>query len=280
MGKRAARRRSHGRTLMRSSSRIRIENVRPAVECGRHPVKRTLGDPVEVRATIFRDGNDVLGARLRYRGPGERRFASIPLEPLGNDLYAASFEPRECGRWQFTVEAWSDPLATWRGELRRRVEAGQEELSSELAEGELLLGIPALDLETALASTSSEEHDLVRAELLEVEVDPEVARFAAWYELFPRSFGGLAGVEAVLPELAELGFGVVYLTPIHPIGRTGRKGPNNTLHAAPGDPGSPWAIGAKEGGHDAVHPELGTLADFDRLVARARGLGLEIAPDR
>jgi len=265
--------------LTKSSARIRIENVRPSIDCGRHPVKRTLGDPVEVRATIFRDGNEVLGARLLYRGPAERRFAFVPLEPLGNDLYAASFEPDACGRWQFTVEAWSDPLATWRGELRRRVEAGQEELSSELAEGEALLGIPALDVETALASTASEEEDLVRAEVLEIDVDRELARFAAWYELFPRSFGGFAGVERALPELAELGFGVVYLTPIHPIGVSGRKGANNTLRAAPGDPGSPWAIGAEEGGHDAVHPELGTLADFDRLVARARELGLELALD-
>jgi starch synthase (maltosyl-transferring) len=185
----------------------------------------------------------------------------------------------ECGRWQFAVEAWTDRAATFRDELRRKVEGGQEDLTSELAEGEELLGISPLDVETALASTKTDKHDAARSETLEVEVDRRIGAVGAWYELFPRSFGGFAGVERVLPQLAELGFDVVYLPPIHPIGRSGRKGPNNTLPAQPGDPGSPWAIGAKEGGHDAVHPDLGTLGDFDRLVATAQEFGLEIALD-
>ena len=263
---------------MKPRPRIRIENVQPVIDCGRHPVKRTVGDRVEVSATIFRDSNDILGARLLYRGPGDT-FESVPLVPLGNDLFSGSFEVTELGRWQFTVEGWSDRFATWRDELRRKAEGGQEDLSSELAEGELLLGIPGLDVESALASTVSDEHDLVRADLYEIDVDREVARFGAWYELFPRSFGGFAGVEKVLPELADLGFAVVYLTPIHPIGRSWRKGRNNTLPPEPGAPGSPWAIGATEGGHDAIHPDLGTLADFDRMTATARELGLEIAID-
>jgi starch synthase (maltosyl-transferring) len=266
-------------TLKKSSPRIRIENVRPIVDCGEYPAKRTVGERVAVRATVFGDGHEILGVSVLYRGPRRRRFSSAPLEAQGNDLYTGEFEVTECGRWQFAIEAWSDRAATWRDELSRKVEAGQEELAGELAEGEVILGIKPLDVTTALASTLSDRHDLVRSEPLEIEVDRTVARFGAWYELFPRSFGGFAGVEQALPKLAELGFDVVYLPPIHPIGRTGRKGRNNTLPAKRSDPGSPWAIGAKEGGHDAVHPDLGTLADFDRLVARARELGLEIALD-
>jgi starch synthase (maltosyl-transferring) len=265
--------------MTRAESRIRIENVEPQIECGRHPAKRTLGDVVEVSATIFRDGSDKLDGRLLYRGPGRRGFEAVPLEPQGNDLFSGSFEVTECGRWQFTIEAWTDRVATWQDELRRRVDGGQADLSSELAEGQLLLGIPKLDVQKGLATTLTDKHDPVRAAVLELEVEPVLARFGAWYELFPRSFGGFAGVEAVLPDLAELGFDVVYLTPIHPIGRTSRKGRNNTLPALQGDPGSPWAIGAAEGGHDAIHPELGTIEDFDRLVAQAQELGLEIAID-
>jgi starch synthase (maltosyl-transferring) len=266
-------------TLRKSQPRIRVTEVRPQLDCGRFPVKRTVGDRVDVAATVIRDGHDVLGASVVYRGPGKRRFEAAPLEPVGNDVFAGSFAVTAPGRWEYAVDAWSDRAATWRDEVRRKVEAGQTDLRGELAEGELLLGIPQLDVETGLASSASDRHGVTRSEVLAVDVDRELARFGAWYELFPRSIGGFAGVEQVLPRLAELGFDVVYFPPIHPIGRTGRKGRNNTLPADPGDPGSPWAIGAKEGGHDAVHPELGTLADFDRLVARAHEFGLEIAID-
>jgi starch synthase (maltosyl-transferring) len=265
------------RTHVKPQPRIRVEQVRPEVDCGLHPVKRTVGEQVEVTATVIRDGHDVLGARVLYRGPGKRHWSSVPLESVGNDLFVGSFDVTSCGRWEYAVEAWSDRFATWRDELGRKVAAGQEDLSGELAEGELLLGIEGLDVETALASTASDKHGAMRTEPLVVEVDREIARFGAWYELFPRSFGGFAGVERALPRLAELGFDVVYFPPIHPIGRTGRKSRNNTLPARRGDPGSPWAIGGKEGGHDAVHPDLGTLRDFDRLVSRAQEFGLEIA---
>jgi starch synthase (maltosyl-transferring) len=279
MAKQSSKRPLREPVLSNSVSRVRIENVRPTIECGRHPVKRTVGEEVEISATIFRDSNDIVGAQILYRAPGETDFSSVPLEPLGNDLFAGTFEVTACGRWQFTVEAWTDPLATWRDELRRKLAGGQKNLTSELTEGAMLLGVPKLTAKKALASTASDRHEPVRADLFEIEVDPEIGRFGAWYELFPRSFGGFAGVERVLPQIAEVGFDVVYMPPIHPIGRTGRKGRNNTLPAKPGDPGSPWAIGAAEGGHDAIHPELGTLADFDRLVARARELGVEIAID-
>jgi starch synthase (maltosyl-transferring) len=267
------------KTLRKPLSRIRVENVRPQLDCGRFPVKRTVGERVAVSATVIRDGHDILGASVLYREPGKRRFQSAPLEPIGNDAFSGSFAVTSCGRWEYVVEAWSDRAATWRDELRRKVEAGQEDLSGELAEGEQLLGIPQLDVETGLASTASDRQGATRSELYSVEVDRELARFGAWYELFPRSFGGFGGVERVLPHLAELGFDVVYLPPIHPIGRSGRKGSNNTLPAKKGDPGSPWAIGAKEGGHTAIHPDLGTIEDFDRLVARAQEHDLEIALD-
>jgi starch synthase (maltosyl-transferring) len=267
------------KTLRKPLPRIRVERVRPQLDCGRFPVKRTVGERVQVSAVLVRDGHDVLGASVLYREPGKRRFQSAPLQPLGNDVFAGGFEVTSCGRWEYLVEAWSDRAATWRDELRRKVEAGQVDLASELAEGERLLGIAALDVETGLASTASDRHGVTRSEVYGVEVDRELARFGAWYELFPRSFGGFAGVEQVLPQLAELGFDIVYFPPIHPIGSSGRKGRNNTLPAKKGDPGSPWAIGAEEGGHDAVHPDLGTIEDFDRLVARAQEFGLEIALD-
>jgi starch synthase (maltosyl-transferring) len=262
------------------SSRIRIENVAPLVECGRFPAKRTVGERLTVSATIFRDGHEILGANLLYRRAGKRSWLTAPMEPLGNDLFEGSFAVTACGRWQYSIEAWTDRPASWRDELRRKVEGGQEDLASELTEGEALLGIAPLDVETGLASTVSDKDEVVTLDRpLELEADRELARFGAWYELFPRSFGGFEGVAEVLPQLAELGFDVVYFPPIHPIGESGRKGPNNTLPARKGDPGSPWAIGSKEGGHTAVDPGLGTLADFDRLVGQAREAGLEIALD-
>jgi starch synthase (maltosyl-transferring) len=261
--------------------RIQIEDVWPQIDCGRYPVKRSVGDDVEVWATIFRDGHEVLGASVLYRAPGSADWREAPMRvDVEPDRWTGTFPVDTCGRWELTVQAWVDRFASWRDELRRKVEAGQNDLTSELEEGALLLKRPNLAVQSALAST---EHD--RAEItqlvqpLTVDVDRERARFGAWYELFPRSFGGFAGVAKVLPRIAELGFDVVYFPPIHPIGRTNRKGRNNALTAAPGDPGSPWAIGSEEGGHTAVHPDLGTLEDFDRLVARGLEVGVEIALD-
>ena len=159
--------------------------------------------------------------------------------------------------------------------MRRKVDAGQEDLAGELSEGAALLGRESLTVEEGLAAESGERDGEVVSDALEVDVDRVLARFGAWYELFPRSWGGFKGVATVLPELAELGFDVVYLPPVHPIGTTNRKGRNNALVAGAGDPGSPWAIGSADGGHDAINPELGTWADFDALVAAAarRGIG-------
>jgi starch synthase (maltosyl-transferring) len=252
------------------------------LDCARYPAKRSLGDEVEVWADVFTDGHDVLCAVVRYRPPGARTFLESPMEPAGNDRWHGSFVVSELGRWQYTVTAWIDRWASWLWELNRKVEAGQKNLSSELLEGAALAGVESLTLEQALDPATAPKPER-RGETsvlpLELVVDPARARFGSWYELFPRSWGGFEGVEKQLPKLAELGFDVVYFPPIHPIGRTHRKGRNNALTAGPDDPGSPWAIGGPEGGHTAIDPGLGTIEDFDRLVARAQELGVEIALD-
>jgi starch synthase (maltosyl-transferring) len=185
----------------------------------------------------------------------------------------------ECGRWCFRIEAWVDRVASYQWEVRRKSEAGQEDLSSELAEGALLLGRKTLTVEDALAAPAGDRHEKTWSETYTVDVDRLRASFGAWYELFPRSWGGFAGVEKVLPDLAALGFDVVYLPPVHPIGRTNRKGRNNAVTAKAGDVGSPWAIGCEEGGHTAIHSDLGSIDDFDRLVATAGDHEIEICLD-
>jgi starch synthase (maltosyl-transferring) len=299
--------------------RIVIEEVEPQVDGGRHPAKRVVGDRLRVGADLFKDGHGLLRGRIRYRRPGENRWRHAPLEyRYDPDRWYGSVELDRIGRWRFGIEGWPDHWLSWREDLRKRIGAGQD-VASELLEGAALLrraaGIRAGKAQSALEAAASELEagardgkapdvtfseeiaelaagpldaaELTRYEReLEVVVDRERARFGSWYELFPRSqaprpgrHGTFADVERRLPALAELGFDVVYLPPIHPIGHSYRKGPNNTLDAGPGDPGSPWAIGAEEGGHTAVHPQLGTLADFERLVATATELGLEIALD-
>jgi len=261
------------------ASRIQILGIEPVVDCGRFGAKACVGDEVRVSATVFRDGHEVLGAALRVKPPGATRWRDEPMDDLGNDRFAASFTPDASGRWSYRIEAWVDPVASFQWELRRKVEGGQRELSSELAEGALLLGRDELTVEEALAAEPNQKLEKTASQTLHLEVDRELARFGAWYELFPRSWGGFAGVEKLLPRFAELGFDVLYLPPVHPIGETNRKGRNNTLAAGPEDPGSPWAIGGAEGGHTAINPELGSQADFERLVSRAREHGLEIALD-
>ncbi len=260
-------------------ARIQIQRVEPQVDCGRYPLKRTVGDRVDVTATIFRDGHETLGAAVRFKSPGATRWSEAPLEPLGNDRWSGSFPVEACGRWSFRIEAWVDRIASFQHELSRKVEGGQEDLSSELAEGALLLGRDSVSVEEALAADAGDRSGKTWSPTYEVDVDRVLARFSSWYELFPRSFGGFDGVAKVLPELAELGFDVAYLPPIHPIGTTNRKGKNNALKAGPKDPGSPWAIGSEEGGHTAVNSELGTLEDFEALVRAAKEAGIEIALD-
>jgi starch synthase (maltosyl-transferring) len=260
--------------------RIQIQDVWPQTDCGRYPTKAVVGDRVPVWATIFRDGHEVLGAAVRYRPKGTRKWREAPMHEFGSDRWFGHMEVDAAGRWEFAVEAWVDRFASWRWEVRRKVEGGQSDLTGELAEGALLYGVESLSVKEGLADEREDRHEVTSLpKPLELAVDRELACFGSWYELFPRSWGGLAGVATALPALAAAGFDVVYLAPIHPIGETNRKGRNNVLKASKGDPGSPWAIGSAEGGHDAVHPDLGTIDDFDRLVAAARELDLEICLD-
>jgi starch synthase (maltosyl-transferring) len=261
-------------------ARIQIQRVTPQVDCGRYAAKRTAGDRIDVTARIFRDGHELLGAAVRFKPAGATRWSEAPLEPLGNDDWAGTFEVDErLGTWNYRVEAWVDRVASFQHELRRKLDAGQKDLAGELSEGAVLLGVERLTVEEALAAPAGDRAQKAWSQTYEIDVDRELARFGSWYELFPRSWGGFEGVRAVVPQLAQLGFDVVYLPPIHPIGHTSRKGANNTLDAGPEDPGSPWAIGSEEGGHDAIHPELGTSAQFAKLCAEAKKHGIEIALD-
>ncbi len=296
------------RTRTEPPPRILLQDPRPALDGGRYPVKACVGDAVAVSALVLRDGHDLLRAAVLARGPGGGGWIEAPLEwtdrAVDGDRWAGSFSVDRVGRWEWTIVAWTDVWATWRDELARKAAAGQADLSGELSEGALLLEdaagraegeeselivgalaelTPAAALSPALDAAmerSAERHGETRlAEPLGVEVERVRARFGAWYELFPRSWGGFAGVTEVLPRLAELGFDVLYLPPIHPIGETNRKGRNGALTAGPTDPGSPWAIGDPAGGHDALHPDLGTPAQFDAMVAAGRKHGVELALD-
>jgi starch synthase (maltosyl-transferring) len=260
-------------------ARIQIQEVSPQVDCGRYPIKRTAGDRVEVTARIFRDGHETLGAAVRHKGPDATRWSESPLEPLGNDVWAGSFEVGRPGVWSFRIEAWVDRVASFQEELRRKVAAGQADLGSELSEGAVLLDAEELTVEQALAAPAGTRSEKAWSATYSVDVDRVLGRFGSWYELFPRSWGGFAGVRKLLPRFADLGFDVLYLPPIHPIGQTNRKGRNNSETAQKGDVGSPWAIGGKEGGHAAIDPSLGTEKEFRAFVADAKKLGIEIALD-
>lgn len=236
---------------------------------------------MSVSATIFRDGYDKICGIVRFRPAGARRWQEVALDAKGNDRFEAPVTPDALGPWAFRIQAWVDPYASWLDEHDRKVAAGQADLSGELSEGLELFGEGTVDDWRAAAAGLSdrERHHAAKSPVLRLDVERERARFGAWYELFPRSWGGFRGVAAVLPELAALGFDVVYLPPVHPIGETHRKGRNNSERARKGDVGSPWAIGGPGGGHDALHPDLGTDADFDTMVTAARDAGVELALD-
>jgi starch synthase (maltosyl-transferring) len=298
-----------------SPARVRINYPAPTVDGGRYPAKRCVGDTVTVSADVFRDGHEILRAVVRYKAPGARRWLEAPMHPIDAHVngvrWEGEFTVETAGRWEWTIEAWSDLFATWRDELQRKVAAAQDDLAGEISEGVVMLedaaaraksGDDRATIEGALdaikgggpgaANTAlapdlfeamervAERHGATRLpQNIAIDVDRVRARFSAWYELFPRSWGGLKGVEAQIPAIADLGFDVLYFPPIHPIGRKNRKGRNNALTAGPDDPGSPYAIGAAEGGHDAVHPELGTMDDVRSLCATAREHGMDVALD-
>jgi starch synthase (maltosyl-transferring) len=235
---------------------------------------------VPVAATLVRDGHDPLRAVVRYRRP-RGRWREQPLRPLGNDRFGGTFDVDAIGRWRFEVVAWVDRPAAWLDEYDRKLAAGQADLSGELAEGEALFGAGSVEdwRSAAPALSLRDRPGSVRSDSYPVEVERERARAGAWYELFPRSWGGLAGVVDVVPALAEHGFDVLYLTPIHPIGTTNRKGRNNVEGAEAGDVGSPWAIGGAAGGHDAIDPGLGSETELAALVDALRAHGMELALD-
>ena len=293
-----------------SSSRIVIEDVRPRTPNG-YPAKGVVERPVPVTAVVFRDGHDVLAARVRWKPRGERKWTSSPLVHAGNDRWEGEIELTSLGAHELVVEAWTDRFATWRRDIEVKHDAGQD-VDVELEEGARLLegfgrrvsgddrklvrstierlrdssmrveSRVAAGLDPGVASAVADlpdDIDLSRSTVFPLWADRERAAVGAWYELFPRSYGGLRGAAQRLSAVAGMGFDVVYLPPIHPIGRTARKGRDNTLDAGPDDVGSPWAIGSPDGGHTAIEPSLGTFDDFDALVAEADRLGLEVALD-
>jgi len=300
--------------------RVIIEGISPAVDCGRFPVKRTVGDQVHVEADIFTDGHDAIAASLLARREGTEEWTEIPMKALGqgSDRWAATFRVSEVGRYEFKVQAWVDHFDTWHRDLLKRIAADTDALVDYAIGAELVAAAAAragaVDAawlyDRFLLLTQTKEPAKLRAvatdaklhemalhysdkqfaseseRVYSVVVDPVIARFSAWYEFFPRStaqefgkHGTFADCEKRLPYVAELGFNVVYLPPIHPIGVNFRKGKNNNPQSEPGDCGSPWAIGSAEGGHKSIHPELGTLEDFHHFVAKAKELDLAIALD-
>ena len=297
--------------------RVVIARLSPEIDCGRFAAKRVIGEKVIVEADVFTDGHDQVACRLVYWQDGNEPQVS-PMKPLGNDRWRGEFCVAKLGRYTYTVEGWVDHFQTWRRDLEKRISAKQDisvdlligagliEATSTRAKGkdsEILRdwarrlrenkqpeSQPALALDTELLGLVQlyPERELVTRydKQLPVVVDREKAAFSSWYEVFPRScspeqnrHGTFRDCEQWLPYIASMGFDVLYLPPIHPIGRTFRKGKNNTLPAGPGDVGSPWAIGSAEGGHKSIHPELGTLEDFRRFLAKAADHGLEVALD-
>ncbi|MBV9181007.1 MAG: alpha-1,4-glucan--maltose-1-phosphate maltosyltransferase [Acidobacteria bacterium] len=298
--------------------RVVIERVSPEIDCGRFAVKRVVGEIVVVEANVFADGHDQVACQILFWRKEQKQRHSSPMTPLGNDRWRGSFAVEEIGEYNYTVEGWIDRFETWRGALQKRLGAEQN-IEVELLIGTELIeaaaaratGADAIRLRSwaerlreqkdqKLAAAIALEEDalpLMQAypdrelateyeKTLRITVDREKARFSTWYEVFPRSCSPQAGrhgsfqdCEGWLPYIAEMGFDVVYLPPIHPIGQSFRKGKNNELHAQPDDVGSPWAIGSAEGGHKSIHSQLGTLADFCRFVQKAGEHGLEVALD-
>ena len=299
--------------------RLVLEGVRPEIDCGSFPIKRTVGEEVVVEVDAFADGHDALTVLLRYRPEAVQQWTDVPMEFLGNDRWRASFPVTMVGRYRYTVTGWVDRFVTWRRDLLKKIEAQQDvqvdlligaklideasgrataqegralamrsrELrSQETSDSERLRIALSAEVETLMAKYPDRRFVSTCGRELSVVVDREKARFSTWYEMFPRScspkpgqHGTFKDCESRLPYIASMGFDVLYLPPIHPIGLTHRKGKNNAPTADSGDPGSPWAIGVLEGGHTSIHPGLGTLQDFRKLIEQARTYGIEIAID-
>jgi starch synthase (maltosyl-transferring) len=297
--------------------RVVIERVSPEIDCSRFAIKRVVGETVVVEADVFADGHDQVACQIVY-WQGRKEFQSCLMKPLANDRWRGEFAVTKPGRYQYTIEGWIDHFQSWRHALEKRMAANQEVHVDLLIGVELIEGaaMRAKDQESAFLRQWADrlrqskndpkgvalalDEELLKAmqrhpdrnsasryeKELTVIVDREKALFSTWYEVFPRSCSSQAGrhgsfrdCEAWLPYIASMGFDVVYLPPIHPIGQAFRKGKNNSVIVQPDDVGSPWAIGSSQGGHKTVHPELGTLEDFKRFLFKAREYGLEVALD-
>lgn len=293
-------------------SRVVIEQVQPAIDAGRFAIKRVVGEQVLVQADVFADSHDAISAVLRYREGGDGPWSEAPMELLVNDRWQGAFRVGQVGPAHYYVQAWIDHFKSWARDMAKRIAADAVtpvdlEIGARMVEAAqaraagadavrlgkyvaaLHEGARAMAIEpelAALMARHAERRFVTSSPALPITVDRERAVFSAWYELFPRSaspepgrHGTFKDVEARLPYIAELGFDVLYLTPIHPIGHTFRKGKDNSPLAGPGEPGSPYAVGNEHGGHKSIHPELGTLDDFRSLVRAARARGIEIALD-
>lgn len=300
-------------------SRVVIDNITPAVDGGQFPIKRAVGESVTVEGDIFADGHEVISGVLLFRREEEKNWREAPLKLITNDRWRGAFVVAEIGRHVYTLAAWVDRFKSWRRDLQKRAEVAEHSeldfLSGALLIEETAKRASAADqreLVQAVKSLRAKDQslsaklavavsgDLLRlverypdrsaatfyAKELCVVVDREKARFSSWYEMFPRSCAAAPGAhgtfkdcERLLSYVVSMGFDTLYLPPIHPIGRTHRKGKNNSVTITADDPGSPWAIGAPEGGHKSIHPQLGTLEDFRTFVRKAEALGIEIALD-
>jgi starch synthase (maltosyl-transferring) len=289
--------------------RVIIESVSPSVDDGRFPAKRVAGDVVLLEADVFADGHDVLSAIALHRHQSESQYQETRMTALVNDRWRAELTVEKLGFYFFTVEGWVDHFRTWHRDLQKR---DPDDLEMQFHIGVEMIRAAAgrakgrdrkrlehyIDVLEGDDENADKLHDMRSDELLElmrrhadrahatrldceyaIEVDRPKAGFSTWYELFPRSFGTFRDLEAQLPRIAKMGFDVLYLPPIHPIGKTFRKGRNNVVSAGPKDVGSPWAIGSAEGGHKAIHPQLGALDDFRHLIEAAKANAIEVALD-
>ncbi|MBF8962836.1 alpha-1,4-glucan--maltose-1-phosphate maltosyltransferase [Pontibacter sp. FD36] len=303
---------------LEGTKRVVIENVKPQVNCGQYPIKRTVGEEVEVTADVFGDGHDEVKAVLLYRHSKKKKWNEVPMTFLGNDRWQVTFTPDSMGTFEYTLQGWVDHFYTWQKGLKKKFEANQD-ITVELQIGAQLLeesaatakpgqqkrlrkwaehlNKPGSIADAVALATGEDVSDLMHAccdrqnvttyhKILTVEVERQKALFSAWYEFFPRSAAQEAGrhgtfqdCERLLPRIAEMGFDTIYLPPIHPIGYAFRKGKNNSVTSEPGEPGSPWAIGAETGGHKSILPELGSLDEFRSFVQAAREHGIEVALD-
>jgi starch synthase (maltosyl-transferring) len=292
-----------------------ICNIKPGIHHGLYPIKRVVGDTIIVQADIFTEGHQHIGANLLWRKQKSREWTPVPMHQIGNDQWEAAFTPEGVGFFEYTIEAWSDPFSTWKEEVIKKIESdvftpidldsgietlkymvrntqgihihqSLKELQSNTIPKQILTVIKNLQVPSDPRKYIAKEKITQHHQIHKVSVKRKRALFSSWYEIFPRSCSTVPGKHAtfddviqLIPKVADMGFDVLYFPPIHPIGHTNRKGKNGAPHAKPNEPGSPWAIGSEEGGHKSIHPSLGMLEDFRRVIEIAKKHQMEIACD-